>query len=115
MKAYFLAIALGLGLSGIASATQDNIVTVSNLMQLVEVAARNGQNVKMFPGVYRMADYLTEEVLQQIRTRVDRSLPRPPVPMLVFGGDNNQFDLRDVTIEIDTTLYAKLPGRSYIR
>jgi hypothetical protein len=94
---------------------QDNVITVTNLTQLAAVATRSNQTVRMLPGVYRMADYLTDAVLQQIRDGVDRKQSRPPVPMLMIRGDNNHFDLRDVVVEIDTTLYAKLPGKSYIR
>lgn len=90
-------------------------ITVSNLTQLAEVAARDGQNVKLLPGVYRMADYLTAEVLAGIRAGVDRKQNRPPVPMFVFRGSNNRFDLREVTIEIDTALYSKLPQGGYTR
>ncbi len=97
------------------SLAQDNLVTVSNLTQLAEVAERSGQSVRMQPGVYRMADYLTDDVLAQIRAGVDRTQRRPPVPMFLFRGDNNRFDFRDVVLEIDTTLYPKLPGQSYIR
>ncbi|MEO5712371.1 MAG: right-handed parallel beta-helix repeat-containing protein [Luteolibacter sp.] len=94
---------------------QDKAVTVSSLAELVTAAAGDGRQVTMAPGVYRMADYLTAEVLEKIGKGVDRSLPRPPVPMLVFEGKNNRFDLRDVIIEIDTSLYAKLPQRGYTR
>lgn len=99
----------------VAALAQERAVTVTNLAELAEVAARNGQNVKLQPGVYRMADYLTDGVLAQIRAGVDRSQSRPPVPMFVFRGNDNRFDLREAVIEIDTTLYPKLPGRSYIR
>lgn len=90
-------------------------VTVASLAELARVAAHDGQSVKMTPGVYRLADYLTADVLKEIHAGVDRSQSRPPVPMFVFRGSGNRFDLRDVVFEIDTTLYAKLPGRSYIR
>jgi hypothetical protein len=112
MKTKFLVV---LCLAGWSLFAQDNLVTISNLTQLAEVAARNGQTVKLQPGVYRMADYLTEDVLQQIRDGVDRSQRRPPVPMFVFRGDSNRFDLRGVVIEIDTTLYKKLPQGGYTR
>ncbi len=91
------------------------MLTVSNLTQLAEVAARSGQNVRLQPGVYRMSDYLTEDVLKQIRDGVDHTQSRPPVPMFVFRGDNNRFDLREVTLEIDTTLYRKVPQGGYTR
>ena len=104
-----------LGLLGFSAFGQDNVVTVSNLTQLAEVAARSGQSVKLQPGVYRMADYLTEDVLKEIRAGVDRTQRRPPVPMFVFRGSSNRFDLREATIEIDTTLYRKLPQGGYTR
>ncbi len=91
------------------------IITVRSLSELAEVSARDGQNVKLEPGVYRMADYLTEPVLQQIRSEVNRSERRPPVPMFLFRGNSNRFDFTGVTIEIDTSLYPKLPTPSYIR
>jgi len=88
---------------------------VTSLKELAEVAAKDNGTVTMKPGVYRMADYLTDDVLQQIREGVDRKQGRPPVPMFVFRGNGNRFDLRGVTIEIDTSLYKKLPGGGYTR
>jgi len=111
----FLTITLCVSLLGSVANAQRNSIVVSNLAQLAEVAAGHGQNIKLLPGVYRMADYLTAPVLERIHAEVDRTQSRPPVPMFVFRGHDNHFDLREVIIEIDTTLYAKLPGRSYIR
>jgi hypothetical protein len=88
---------------------------VASLKELAEVAAKDNGTVTMKPGVYRMADYLTDDVLQKIREGVDRKQARPPVPMFVFRGNGNRFDLRGVTIEIDTSLYQKLPGGGYTR
>jgi len=48
--------------------------------------------------------------LTQIRAGVDRAQSRPPVPMIVFRGSDNRIDLRGVTLEIDTSLYQRLPG-----
>lgn len=112
MKNRLLSIVFVLVSSAVA---QDKSVTVSSIARLAEVAAGNGRQVTMTPGVYRMADYLTEEVLAKIAKGVDRSQSRPPVPMFVFEGNDNRFDLRNVTIEIDTSLYAKLPQRGYTR
>lgn len=88
---------------------------VASLQQLAEAAAGDNGTVKMKPGVYRMADYLTDDVLREIRDGVDPKQSRPPVPMFVFRGNGNRFDLRGVTIEIDTTLYKKLPSPGYTR
>lgn len=90
-------------------------VTVTSIAELAGAAAGSGREVRMKPGVYRLADYLTPAALEVIKEGVDHSLPRPPVPMFVFRGANNHFDLRDVTIEIDTSLYAKVPQGGYTR
>jgi hypothetical protein len=100
---------------GLAAAAVPERVEVSDLAAFAEAAAGNGRHIVLEPGVYRMADYLTDEVLEGIRAGVDRTLRRPPVPMLVIAGDRNTFDLRGVTFEIDTSLYRKLPGGGYIR
>lgn len=109
------ALLLALGLCGLTASAQNNLVEATNLAQLAEVAARDGQNVKLLPGVYRLADYLTDDVLAEIRAGVDRKQSRPPVPMFVFRGNSNRFDLREVTIEIDTRLYRKVPPGGYTR
>ena len=94
---------------------QEDVRVVTSLAELAEAAALTGQSVRVAAGTYRMADYLTDEVLQQIRDAVDRTQKRPPVPMFVFRGDGNRFDFRDVVIEIDTTLYDKVPEGGYTR
>lgn len=90
-------------------------VHVTSLAELARVAAGDGQSIRMEPGVYRMSDYLTPEVLAEIKLGVDRTQPRPPVPMFTFRGSGNHFDLRDVVIEIDTALYKLLPQGGYTR
>jgi hypothetical protein len=112
---FLFILACGFGLGERTGAALPDHTTVSNLTQLAEIAARSHQSVRMVPGVYRLADYLTEDVLQAIRDGVDRTHRRPPVPMFVFRGDHNRFDLREVVFEIDTTLYAKLPRGGYTR
>jgi hypothetical protein len=99
-----IALALGLLLGPAARMAGADLIPVSNLSQLAEVAAWSHQTVKVVPGVYRLADYLTPAVLQVIHAGVDRTQSRPPVPMFVFRGDHNQFDLRGVVLEIDSTL-----------
>lgn len=102
---------LVLTLSRVAVAAE----TVDSLAALAEVSAKDGLDVRMKPGTYRIADYLTDEVLKEIGDYVDRSQSRPPVPMFVFRGNHNRFDFTDVTIEIDTSLYAKVPQGGYTR
>ena len=105
---------LGL-LAATLCAAEEKTVHVASLSELARVAAGDGQIIRMDPGVYRMADYLTPEVLAGIKAGVDHKQARPPVPMLVFRGSGNRFDLRDVVIEIDTSLYKLLPQGGYTR
>lgn len=102
-------------LAMIAFAVACSGAEVTSLRELADAAAKDNGTVTMKSGVYRMADYLTDEVLQQIRDGVDRKQSRPPVPMFVFRGNRNRLNLRGVTLEIDTTLYKKLPGGGYTR
>lgn len=93
----------------------DTVTQVGSLRELAEAAAGNNRTIRMSPGVYQMADYLTEPVLEAIRAGVDRSLPRPPVPMFVFRGNENRIELKGVILEIDTSLYQKIPQGGYTR
>jgi hypothetical protein len=90
-------------------------VEVSSLAALAEAATKSGGTIRLRAGIYRMADYLTPEVLDVIRAGIDRTQQRPPVPMFVFRGNDNRFDLRDVVLEIDTSLYHLLPQGGYTR
>ena len=91
------------------------VIEVASLTDLARVAAQNGQQIRLKPGVYRMTDYLTEPVLAKIRAGVDHTQKRPPVPMFVFRGNDNRFDCRDAVIEIDTSLYQLVPQGGYTR
>lgn len=91
------------------------LLEVDSLAALAAAAADSNRQIRLKPGVYRMADYLTPEVLREIDAQVDRTLARPPVPMLVFRGDSNVIDLRGVVLEIDTSLYRLVPQGGYTR
>lgn len=90
-------------------------IEVASLAELARVAAGDGQQIRLKPGVYRMADYLTEPVLAEIHAGFDKRKGRPPVPMFVFRGSDNRIDCAGVVIEIDTSLYKKLPQGGYMR
>lgn len=90
-------------------------ITVSSLADLAKAAAGEKQEIRMTPGVYRMADYLTPDVVRSIRDGIDPSQARPRVPMFVFRGHGNRIDFTDVTLEIDTSLYQLLPPGTYTR
>jgi hypothetical protein len=111
MKTFNVLRVLALGFLAALTASAEIAVTkISSLAQLAEQGAGEGRSIKLEPGVYRMADYLTEPVLAKIREKTPKGAGRPPVPMLELTGSNNRFDLSGVIIEIDTTLYAKLPA-----
>lgn len=89
-------------------------IEVSSLAELARVAAQDDRDIRLRPGVYQMAEYLTEPVLEAIRAERLGKPGRPPVPMLVLLGDRNRVEADGATIEIDTALYKKLPG-GYVR
>lgn len=93
---------------------QAEVIEIASLKELAEYAAQSGNTVRMKPGVYRMTDYLTDEVIAEIRSQVPQTGGRPPVWMIQFSGNDNHFEMRDVILEIDTSLYPKLP-RGYAR
>ena len=115
MKSPFLKISLVFALLTGATLSFASEIEVSSLAELARAAAQDGQQIRLKAGVYRMADYLTDPVLTEIRANVDRKQKRPPVPMFVFRGNDNHIDCAGAIIEIDTTLYKKLPGGGYVR
>lgn len=94
---------------------QSKTVEVSSLLELAKVAAENGKEIKLKPGVYKMSDYFTDEKAAEFKRNFKTDPSRQPVWMFEFGGSNNKFDLSGVVIEIDTSLYPKLPGGEYTR
>ena len=116
VRTFALCIALlGAGVTPVEA----DVVEISSLQELADYAGKSGNTVHMKPGVYRVADYLTDDVIASIAKDVPPDAPgRPPVWMIRFTGSDNTFNLRDVTLEIDTTLYKKLPRpltRGYTR
>lgn len=99
-------------LSSIAGAA---VIEVDSLAALADATRGNGAEVRLKPGVYQMADYLTDDVLKTIREGIDRSQKRPPVPMFVLRGNDNRVDCSGATLEIDTSLYQKVPRGGYTR
>ncbi|MBL9203723.1 MAG: hypothetical protein JNN01_01460 [Opitutaceae bacterium] len=98
-----------------SSAAPRVVVEIDSLTELARYAALNDHDIRLKPGVYSMADYVTEAELERIRQSVDRTQRRPTVRMMEFSGSGNVFDLRDVILEIPTTLYPRLPGGGYVR
>src|SRR4051812_19901791 len=92
-----------------AMAAEADVVEISSVRELAEYAAKSGNTVRMKAGVYRLADYLTDEQIAEVRKELPGGKGRPPVWMLRFSGNDNQFDLRGVELEISTELYPKFP------
>lgn len=88
---------------------QTPAIEVTSLQQLADLAAKDNQHLRVAPGIYRMSDYLTDAVIADIKSKLTGT-GRRPVWMLQFSGNNNRFDFTGVTIEIDTSLYPKLPS-----
>ena len=94
-----------------------NTLTISSVKELVDVAARSGNTVKMMPGVYRMSDYLTDDVAERLNREIlspQNTQRRPDTYMIRFSGSGNTFDFSGVTLLIETPLYRIFP-RGYLR
>lgn len=106
---------LGLALFATAAASLFSApIEVGSLADLARVAAQDDREIRLKPGVYRMDEYLTADVLAGIRAERKGKSGRPPVPMFVFRGGGNRIDAEGAVIEIDNALYRKLPG-GYVR
>jgi hypothetical protein len=97
-----------------AAPKRTNVIEIASVRELAQYAVKSGNTVRMKPGVYRMSDYLTDDVIAQVRRQVPPGPGRPPVWMIRFSGSNNRFDLKGVVLHIETELYRKLP-RGYVR
>ncbi|MCW0482394.1 hypothetical protein [Gaoshiqia sediminis] len=98
--------------SGISVTAKSKIVAIDSIEALVQVAAEDGQQVRMKSGVYALSDYLNEERIAKLLAELPpqtETQRRPPRWFLRFSGNNNTFDFTGVTIEIDTELYSQLP------
>ncbi len=87
-------------LVGIASAA-DGPVSISSLAELAQAATQSGQQVKLKPGKYRLADFIPIE-------SIPKRHKEEQWQFITFSGSDNTFDLSGVTIELDTTLREKL-------
>lgn len=88
-------------------------IGITSMQELAEYAALSGNTVKMKPGVYRLADLLTDELIAQRKKETAEAETRDTY-LFLFSGHNNSFDLTDVTIEVDTALLSAFKG-CYIR
>lgn len=87
--------------AGEAVCAEKEVVRISSLAELAEVAAQSGQTVAMKPGLYRMTDFIPLSAIPERQKREQWQ-------SLTFSGDNNVFHLEGVTIEFDTEAREKL-------
>jgi len=95
------------------------VIEVGDLNKLAEHASKDGSSIKLTPGVYRMSDYLTEEVIaarssDAMAEAKKQGVKRGDAYMFAFSGSNNSFDFTGVTIEVDTKFLSAFK-RCYIR
>lgn len=112
----WLMVVLGLVVVDASAAKMKGITTMA---ELADYATGSGQTIKMKPGVYQMADLLSDEIIARKRDEAiaeakTSGSKRRSVCMLDFSGHNNRFDLTGVTIEVDTRFLSAFKG-CYIR
>jgi hypothetical protein len=108
----FFLIATLLLFSLITVQAENKIKQIESLEALVQVAAKDGQQIRLKPGVYSLTDYLNKERIAKLLSELPpqtEQQKRPPRWFLRFNGNNNSFDFTGVTIEINTELYSTLP------
>lgn len=82
----------------------------------MKAADRDGQEITMAPGTYRIKDYLTPARIAAVHKHAkDFEGRRPPMPVLDFSGSDNTFNMEGVVLEVDTGLYPELPQSGYHR
>ncbi|WP_395750461.1 hypothetical protein [Prosthecobacter sp.] len=74
---------------------------ISSLAELAQAATQSGQQVKMKPGTYRLAEFIPAGTIPERRKREQWQF-------ITFSGNDNTFDLEGVVIELDTALREKL-------
>jgi hypothetical protein len=103
-----------LGVLLLGAVVEADVVEIASVKELADYAAKSGNTVRMKPGVYRMADYFTDEVAEVAKKEQPQGPGRQPAWMIRFDGSDNKFELAGVELEIDTALYPKL-AKGYAR
>lgn len=97
MKNRILTLTILLFIGGILTNISAKTIKVSSLKELSQYTTQSNVKVKLIPGIYKIADYLTADSIQAKISRKDYSY-------LNFSGSNNLFDMEGVHIKIDTEL-----------
>ena len=98
---------------GIVAASSAEVTEVKSLDQLGHVAAYNDRHMRLKPGVYHMADYLSDERFAEIAKALDPADPRAVLPFFSFTGSGNRIDCEGAEVVVNTALYAKAPKSGY--
>ncbi|WP_163400077.1 hypothetical protein [Flavobacterium fluviatile] len=89
------------GLLVIGNAINAREIKIKSLQELAKYAKESGNTISMQPGVYRLTDYLTTDVITDRRNRKEYQY-------ITFSGSNNVFHLKGVEIELDTKIRTAL-------
>ncbi|MFB9057307.1 hypothetical protein ACFFU9_11215 [Mariniflexile ostreae] len=76
-------------------------IKISSLKELAKYATESEHTITMAPGVYKLTDLLTPEILQERRANKQYQY-------ITFSGSNNVFNLEGVEIELDTEIRTVL-------
>ena len=104
---------IGISLLGLAAASKAEVTEVASIDQLANVSAGNSRHIRLKPGVYMMADYLTDARFSEIAKALDPADPRAVLPFFSFTGSGNRIDCEGAEVVVNTALYAKAPKSGY--
>ncbi len=95
------------------------VIQLGDLNKLADYASKDGSSIKLTPGVYKMSDYLNDELIALRRSQAlamakEQGKKRGDTYMFIFSGNDNNFDFTGVTIEVDTKFLSVFKS-CYIR
>ncbi|WP_406683275.1 hypothetical protein N1F78_11340 [Seonamhaeicola sp. MEBiC1930] len=103
MKKQVVKVFAFLFLSGTIQAKE---IKINSLNDLAKYASQSNNTIIMESGIYKMEDYLTPDVIHNIKPDgVNR------YAMINFSGNNNTFDLTGVLIQVNTKLLSVFKAR----
>lgn len=76
-------------------------IKINSLKELVKYASKSGNTIVMEPGVYRLTDYLSSDMIAEQKKNKEYQY-------ITFSGSNNVFNLDGVEIELDTKIRTLL-------
>ena len=76
-------------------------IKINSIQELAKYATESGNTITMKPGVYKLTDYLTPDIINKRRNQKEYQY-------ITFSGSNNVFNLKGVEIELDTKIRTLL-------